>query len=263
MIDVLMSVRDAENYLAPSIESILNQTYKNFVFYIIDDASDDGSLKIIKSFHDKRIVLFQNKKPQGYTKNLNFLLKAGKNEFVARHDADDIARRTRFQKEIEFLTKNKLDIVGSNAVLIDEYGKKVGKHEYRGSDIDKDLFKKNIFIHSSILMRRSIFNKLKEYSLEHPFSEDYELWLRARAAGYKLGIIREPLLDYRVHPASVSMKYLKVQQIAGIKARVDNIRNRAYPWYYLLYLIPVCLSSILPENINKYLRRFFIKKTND
>lgn len=253
VIDVLMSVRNAAKYVRRSIASILNQTYRDFTFYIMDDASDDSSAKIIKSFSDPRIVFFQNIKSQGYTKNLNYLLRCGKSEFIARHDADDIAHPTRFQKEIEFLTKNHLDIVGSDAVLIDDRDRMIGKFEYRGHDINKDLFKKNIFIHSSILMRRAIFEKLKEYSLCHLFSEDYELWLRAHRAGFKLGIVRESLLDYRVHEASVSMRYLKVQQRASLRARFDHIKNKSYPWYYFYYLAPSVISSLFPARINKYI----------
>lgn len=260
MIDVLMSVRNAAKYLRQTVASILNQTYRDFTFYIMDDASDDDSVKIIKSFSDPRIVFFQNAKPRGYTKNLNFLLKKSKGEFVARHDADDIAAPSRFQKEIEFLTKNHLDIVGSDAVLIDDEGRIIGSIAYKENNINKDLFKKNIFIHSSILMRRAIFDKLKQYSLKHPFSEDYELWLRAHAAGFKLGIIREALLDYRVHEASVSMKHLKVQQRASLRARFENIKNKAYPWYYLYYLVPSALSSLLPTRINKYIHDYMYKQ---
>ena len=105
LISVVMSnYNTEESYLRASIESILNQTYENFEFIIVDDCSTDNSIDVIESYSDKRIKLIKNKENMGLTKSLNVAIKEAKGEFIARMDADDISLPQRFEKQVEFLT---------------------------------------------------------------------------------------------------------------------------------------------------------------
>ncbi len=96
-ISVVMAVYNEENYLRDSIESILNQTFTDFEFIIIDDGSTDKSSKIIESYKDNRIQFFKNEK-KGIVKQLNFGINVANSQIIARMDADDIAERNRFKE---------------------------------------------------------------------------------------------------------------------------------------------------------------------
>ncbi|MDD4353774.1 MAG: glycosyltransferase family A protein, partial [Candidatus Nanoarchaeia archaeon] len=129
-ISVIMSAYNTERYIAEAIESILNQTFKDFEFIIIDDGSTDDSLKIIKRYvkKDRRIKLIHNKKNIGLTKSLNKGLKIAKGQYIARMDADDISLPQRFQIQYDFLEKNKdIFLIGTTAFLIDDKGDRLGR----------------------------------------------------------------------------------------------------------------------------------------
>lgn len=252
MIDVLLSARNGEKYLRKSVRSILSQTYKDFVFYIINDASVDNSAEIIKSFHDKRIVFFQNKKTQGLTKNLNFLLKQGKGEYIARQDADDISRPERFEKQLQFLEENKFDLVGSDARLIDEKGKIIGEKKYESKKIKSDLIKLNMFPHSSWFGKRKIFEELNAYNVKFTYSQDYDFLLRA-AGKFKLGIIPEKLVDIRWDENSLSLFHLKEQQKYALYARIMAMKRGDYSAVNYFHLIRPLISYLLPSAVNKFI----------
>ena len=114
LLTVLMPVYNAEKFLAESINSILSQTYSNFEFVILDDASTDNSLKIIKAYakEDKRIKVLINNKNQKTAKSRNILLKKTTTEFIAWMDADDISSPHWLQTQMDFLKQNpKIDVV--------------------------------------------------------------------------------------------------------------------------------------------------------
>ena len=116
LLTVLMPVYNADKFLDESINSILSQTYSEFELLILDDASTDNSLKIIKAYakEDKRIKVLVNQKNRGEAKCRNILLKNSKTEFIAWMDADDISLPVRLQTQIDFLKKNPtIDIVGA------------------------------------------------------------------------------------------------------------------------------------------------------
>ena len=94
-----MPVYNGASFLYDTIESILNQTYENFELLILDDFSTDNSIEIIKSFDDKRIRLFKNKKNEGYIKGLNFLIQNSRGDYIARNDQDDISLPDRIYKQ--------------------------------------------------------------------------------------------------------------------------------------------------------------------
>ena len=102
-VTVLMSVYNGERYLHESIESILNQTFKDFGFLIINDGSTDNTPKILKSYKDQRIKIISNKNNLGLTKSLNKGIKLAKGEYIARQDVDDVSLSERLEKQVKFL----------------------------------------------------------------------------------------------------------------------------------------------------------------
>ena len=126
-ISVIMSVYNGMPYLQEAVKSILNQTYKDFEFIIVDDASTDDSLKYLKGINDKRIKILSNEKNLGLAVSLNKALNAARGEYIARMDADDISKPERLHIQLNFMELNpQIDICGSFVSVIDENGKLVG-----------------------------------------------------------------------------------------------------------------------------------------
>ena len=125
-ISVVMPAYNAEKYIGEAIESILNQTFKDFEFIIINDGSVDHTKEIIREYNDPRIVLLENDKNRGIVLSLNKGLDAATGKYIARMDADDIATKDRLEKQLEFLQVKSYDMVGCNAIKIDENGKEIG-----------------------------------------------------------------------------------------------------------------------------------------
>jgi glycosyltransferase involved in cell wall biosynthesis len=125
LISVVMPVYNAAQYLREAIDSILNQTFRDFEFIIINDGSTDRSLEIIQSYNDDRIRLI-NQKNTGLAKALNNGIAIAKSDFIARMDADDISIPERLTSQFSFLESN-VDVVavGSNAEVIDKEGNHV------------------------------------------------------------------------------------------------------------------------------------------
>ncbi len=141
-VSVIMSVYNGDKYLREAIESILNQTFTDFEFIIVNDGSTDNSLEIIESYDDERIKTINNKKNIGLTKSLNKALKFAKGKYIARQDADDVSLPNRFEKQVEYLDSHpEVALVGTSVYLIDENGKIIGKRIAFAKPRIKDLFK--------------------------------------------------------------------------------------------------------------------------
>ncbi len=198
-ISVVMPTYNAEKYLKESIESILNQTFKDFEFIIINDGSTDNSLKIIKGYErkDKRIILINNPKNLGLQKTLNKGLEVAKGKYIVRMDADDISMPNRFKIQFEYLEEHKdIFLVGSSAIVIDEFGNRLGIFEKQNnpSRVKKKLEKSNSVIHPSIMFRNEGFFYREKFKT----SEDYDLYLRILSSGRKITHLPDFLIKYRI-----------------------------------------------------------------
>lgn len=207
LISVIMSVYNGEKYLKEAIGSILNQTYTNFEFIIIDDCSSDSSISIIQSYNDPRIVLIQNKENLGLTKSLNEGLRQAKGEYIARMDADDCMMPNRLEKQLDFLHKNtSVIVVGSSAFIIDENGVQIGikKTITDHSQLRFHMLFKNQILHPTTMFRKDEIIKLGAYNEQYRFAQDYDLWSRILEKEYLISNIEEPLMKYRLHNFSVT-----------------------------------------------------------
>lgn len=180
-ISVVMSVYNEEKYVASAIKSILNQTYTNFEFIIINDGSTDNSESVIKSFDDERIV-YKKIEKVSFAAALNTGLKIAKYDFIARMDADDISTPDRFEKQINFLVENPaVQVLSSGYALFRE---KNISHIYQLPVADKDI-KEQLNYSSAICHAGSVFLKnhilnFGGYNENMDILEDIELWLRIR-----------------------------------------------------------------------------------
>ncbi len=206
-ISVAMPVYNGEKFLARAIESVLGQTYGDFEFIIIDDASTDGSPEKIKSYKDSRIRFLQNNLNIGQSKSLNLAIESAAGEFVARMDQDDICNKHRFQKQINFLiNRHDIALLGTSAIVIDENGKRTGKVHAScdGFRLRMEILFSNPMIHSSVIIRKDALLSLGGYDESFVLGQDYDLWSRALEAGYEFTNIEEPLVSLRMHSNSSS-----------------------------------------------------------
>lgn len=203
LISVVMSVYNGEKYLNGAIDSILNQTFKNFEFIIINDGSTDRSLEIIQSYNDDRIRLI-NQKNTGLAKALNNGIAIARADYIARMDADDIAHPERIQKQYKFLSNNSDYIVlGSNAEFVDKNGYFVCNSNLVTTDEEmKKMQFSTPFIHPTVMFRKDIFykaGKYPEYMVN--FAEDVVLFHRMAKYG-KFANLADTLIKYRIAPTA-------------------------------------------------------------
>ena len=201
MVTVLMPVYNGEKYLVESIESVLNQTYKNFELLIIDDFSNDQSVKIIKSFNDKRIQIIQNPKNLGQSITMNIGLQLARGIYIARLDQDDLCQKERLKKQLEFLLKYDYSIVGSWVIKINKNSKIIGyyHHPTNNEEIVNAMGINSALAHSSVMMRKKDILSIGGYSEKYKIVMDWDLWIRAIKHGFKIGNIAEYLISARMH----------------------------------------------------------------
>jgi|688.fasta_scaffold102940_4 glycosyltransferase involved in cell wall biosynthesis len=208
LISVVLPVYNCKEYINDSVQSILQQNYKNFELIIVDDGSDDGTSDILNNFKDKRIRLYKNKCNRGLIYSLNKALNKSKGQFIARMDADDISEINRFQKQINYFNKNKeISVVGSAVKLIDSSNQNFSFFYYPLTDVSikwSMLFCCPIS-HPSVMIKSSVIKKSRGYNLEAKFAEDYDLWFRLIKKNIKFANLPMPLIKLRKHSQNVSI----------------------------------------------------------
>lgn len=222
-----MPVYNAQKYLREAIDSILNQTFKDFEFLIINDASTDGSEKIILSYKDPRIRYYKNKKNMGVARTLDKGLRRAKGDYIARMDADDISRQDRIHLQYKKLREDeRVAIVGSHALIIDEVGNpfEVWKGELTPGEIFYALQFRNRLVHSSVMFKKKIIlDEFNGYSEKHE-AEDYDLWLRV-SKKYKICKINEQLIKLRIIKSGRTGSCGKKIKKDGLIIARDNLQT--------------------------------------
>ncbi len=214
-ITVVMPVKNIVCFVSESIESILAQTFTDFRFIIVDDASTDGTFEVVQEYakKDSRIDLFRSPEP-GIVNCLNYGVALNESPFIARMDGDDIADPTRFQKQYDFMCEHPdVHVCGSWIRL---FGDKEEVWHYREWDEHiKNLmvFKRSGFGHNAVMFRKEIFDDYR-YEREFEFVEDYRLWSKLAADGrYGFHNLREVLVDYRIHATQVISTKQDIQNV--------------------------------------------------
>lgn len=208
LVSVVMSVYNSEKYLKEAIDSILNQTYTNFEFIIINDGSTDSSLDIIQKYmkKDGRIVLI-SRENKGLPYSLNEGIGKAKGKYIARMDADDISLPTRFEEQVKFMESN--EEVGVCGTYVEFFGlrnNKTWKTPITDEECKITLMIGSCFAHPSVFIRKIILtnNKLC-YDNDMYTAQDYALW-SALATHTSFANIPKTLLKYREVEGSISNK---------------------------------------------------------
>jgi len=224
-ISVIMSVFNDEKYLKESIESILNQTYKNFEFIIVDDGSIDRTSVILKNYTEKdpRIKTIINEKNIGLTKSLNKAIKIAQ----------------------------EIKVLGTFGYKIDKYGNFLTKQilPISSKQIKKTLIKRNPFVHTSVMIEKEIINRIGKYNEKFRTSQDYELWFRilrtAKTANLPLFLVKK-----RYHKDMVSLKKHKNQLKYTLFFRKQAIKREDYSRLCYIYFLKPYFSLKCPLFLN-------------
>lgn len=226
LVSVIMPVFNGEKYLVDAIESIIYQTYKNLEFIIIDDGSNDNSLSIIESYNDNRIVVIKNKSNFGLIRTLNIGVELSNGEYICRFDCDDFSYPDRVMRQVDFMEKNpKVALLGTWARIITpgfSFFNKYMRPQTQDKDIRFRMMFESAFIHPTVMLRTKIMSEFK-YNEDYTHAEDYELWLRL-SEKYIVSNLSEVLLDYRVHPSSISNVFSSEQRDKASLLRMKSIR---------------------------------------
>lgn len=245
-VSIIMSTyKEEEVFLRQSIESILNQTYKDFEYIIIlDNPNNKLHMKIINDYasKDKRIKFYINEQNMGLTASLNRGLSLAKGKYICRMDADDISINNRLELQKRHLENNDFDLIGGISQMIDESGKVIYSIKKVPTDLNKikkSLKYNQVISHPTWFGKKEVFDKLEGYR-NMPLCEDYDFTLRAVLQGYKISNIDEIVLKYRMTTSSISRSNLYEQylfakyitkkysnnEVADIKSAKDFVEKK-------------------------------------
>ncbi len=230
-ISVVMPAYNAAHYVSDAIGSVLNQSYKNFEFIIVDDASTDNTMAIIQDFRKKdvRIVIIRNKKNVGVTKSLNEAIKRARGVYIIRMDADDWAYSDRFKFQIQLMERHPDVVVSGSYIEVCDSNLKtqyIRKYRLDDASIRKHLFLYSPFAHPATIWRARILKK-ECYDDRIGICQDYELYFRMGKHG-KFMNLDKLLLKLRIHDQSVSVIKSDLQLKNTVLIRFNAVLMQGY-----------------------------------
>ena len=240
-VSVLMSVYKGAKYLREAIDSILNQTFKNFEFLIIDDGSTDNSADIIRSYTDPRIRLIQNEENIGLSRSLNKGLKLAKGQYIARMDADDISLPNRLERQTKFLQSHPEHVaVGCWILWVDWDGDPI-RQEYQvpsHEEIERIFLRgRGGLPHAATIFRTEFALSIGGYRSEYEYAEDVDFFLRLGEHG-RLANLQEVLYKVRGHLNSVCVSKHSLQRKSAEAAVRDAYSRRKMESSDLVFRFP-------------------------
>jgi len=264
IISVLMSAYNTEiKYLQKSIESVLDQTFENFEFIIINDGANSVTTEFLLNYckHDDRIKLVYQPN-MGITKSLNRAIKLAQGQYIARQDTDDIWKNNKLEIQLNLMMDSNIVLIGSYTKILDnnffDITEKLPDHLKRlginnTKQIQKALTEFNPFYHASILINKDVLSKLGGYNDDFKYAQDYELWVRVLKE-YEAYIMPEYLLYKVFHSQSITGGTGRNEQrLLGMKAKYSAMKYFGAPIHKRIRLYSMrSLLSILPS--------FFIQK---
>lgn len=213
-ISVVMTTYNAEKYVAEAVKSVLNQTFDNFEFIIVDDGSIDDTRIIIQSFKDARIRFFEN--GHDFIASLNIGIDHASGKYIARMDADDIMHYKRLETQYNVMEES------LNITVCSSWMKVFGENIFEDIIVSSllgiiecpllYLLKENILFHPTVMIRTDF---LRKYSLKYEkyeYAEDYKLWVEIAKCGGRFYIDSRPLLSYRINSRQISCQKKEEQK---------------------------------------------------
>jgi glycosyltransferase involved in cell wall biosynthesis len=247
-VSVLMPAYNCEAYIKEAIESIINQTFHDFELIVVDDGSTDGTLNVIKSFTDNRVVCVKNSH-RGIVTALNTGLRIARGKYIARMDADDISYSNRLQKQYDWMESHPdVSVCATHLTFADGQTGNCGNGYWRNPL--EAMVHGNILYHGTVMMRKQFLEQNKLYYRDKPYAEDYYLWFETVKNGGTLYTIPESLYYYRSHQGQItsatSTTYSEMSNTTSII--IAEIKDYLYVSQNLTIIIPFLNEG---ENVRK------------
>jgi len=227
-VSVIMPVYNGEKYVEEAVNSILLQTFSNWELIVVNDASTDGTEKILEKFKNTRIKVIKNERNSGSVVSRNIACQNSLGEYIAILDADDVAMPDRLKEQVKFLDAHSdFGLVGSWAKIIDKDGRQLGhivKDTTPSQKIPIKLLFHNVLAFSSVMMRKS-FMPEKPFDEDSVPVEDVALYLKMLPVS-KFACVPKVLISYRSHEKGISKVYgAKRQEVMDrlIKGQLEKL----------------------------------------
>lgn len=258
-ISVIMGIYNCAPTLQEALDSLYAQTYQDFEIILCDDGSTDNTHQIAYENQQKHnnIVLLKNSHNMGLNQTLNNCLAVAKGEYIARMDGDDLCMSDRFETELRFLEEHlEYAIVSSPMEYFDEKGTfRIGKG--RGEIKPEDFKKGSPICHAPCMVRREAYEKVGGYSVSPKLLrvEDYNLWFKMYAAGYKAFSLEKPY--YRMRDDRNAKKRRKWSgRVNESYVMRTGFKALGLPWYYQIYALRPLLIGMLPSFVYNWLHKY-------
>ena len=217
-VSILITVYNAEKYIYDCIDSIINQTYKDFEVIIINDGSTDKTSEILSTIKDQRFVIVH--RTHNYIASLNYGLKISKGAYIARMDADDVMLPNRIEEQVRLMDSHpEVDACGTWSRTFGNMTFDIRVAENLIVCPIAELLIKNIFTHPTMMLRKEFLIKNNLKYKNYSYAEDYKLWVDMAQRGGTFWIIPKILLHYRLSEKQVSNIYYKEQVSTSLKIR--------------------------------------------
>ena len=263
-ISVIMACYNCEKTMDKAIESILNQTYDNWVMICCDDGSNDRTWEILQSYKGKypeKFMLLKNETNKQLPYSLNRCLECVETEYVARMDADDWSLPKRFEMQINYLKEHpEVDLVGTGLAVFDGE-KQIASIIREPNPTKESMLNSNAFSHATIMTHRRVYDELNGYSLDPTVIrvEDVDLWCRFFAAGFKGYNLQEELY--------VILEDINAVKRRTLRARINSAKTRARGYRLMGFSGFACyrayfsiLKAFVPASLYQMLHAWRLKK---
>lgn len=263
LVSVIMGIYNTsnKNEVYKSIESIKNQTLKNWECIICDDGSKDDTYKFLKEIthKDSRFKIIQNNQNSGLGYSLNHALSYVKSDYVIRQDADDYSKKNRFDFLYHYMVNHDdVDVLGTGMFLFDENGI-WGNYKIRTYQAKKeDFLIGTVVAHPSTIIKTESLRKCNGYriSWETKRCEDYDLFMRMFSKGYKIHNVEDQLYYYKVSKNGIKRKFINVIKECVVRYKGFSLLHLGLKkWIYIVkpfivYIIPNTLKQRIKERDN-------------
>lgn len=234
LVSVLMSIyKESVSVVSQAIDSIREQTYQNIEIVVLLDYPEHESMKaylVRLAAEEPRLRFYVNEKNLGLLYSLNKGVDLCKGDFICRMDEDDYAEKERISRQMKYLQEHSLDLVGSYTNLMDMKGELLGVVRRFPSDhkyLCKYLLYTNAVPHPTWLVRKEVYIKLNGYR-DIPCADDYDFLIRVCLNGYRMGVIPEALLRYRINQKGMTQQNIASQKIVSPYLALQIRQNRIF-----------------------------------
>ncbi|MDY1544595.1 glycosyltransferase family 2 protein [Lactiplantibacillus pentosus] len=238
LVSVIMPAYNSAKYVCDAIESVLNQTYENFEFIIVDDCSTDETFSCIEQYtNDHRVNAVRLSSNHGVAYARNSAIKIAEGKFVAFIDADDIWMPEKLDRQISYMKAKNADFTYSNYEMIDEFGhavRRVNLTQYQATY--QNLLKTNFIPTLTVIVNKTLLVDKAFKQIKH---EDYALWLAIfRDNDLQVCLVPEVLAEYRLHRASLSSNKVKsARWVWNIYRAEEKLSFMLSIRYFISYMI--------------------------